>query len=135
MKPIWLLLFVVYFAGPSVAQQSFQYPFQNPDLPTEQRITDLLSCMTLEEKVDMLSNDALSRGTMSKDDVPRLGVVGTGHVEGLHGLSQGGPGGWQGPGKVVIPTTQFPQARGLGQTWDPRYCGRLQAWKDLKPAM
>jgi beta-glucosidase len=46
-------------------------------------------------------------------------VVGTGHVEGLHGLSQGGPGPWQGPGKVAIPTTQFPQPRGLGQTWDP----------------
>ena len=42
-----------------------------------------------------------------------------GMSRGLHGLSQGGPGGWQGPGKVVIPTTQFPQPRGLGQTWDP----------------
>lgn len=74
--------------------------------------------MTLEEKVDMIGNEALSRGMMLESDIPRLGVVGTGHVEGLHGLSLGGPGGWQGPGKVVIPTTQFPQSRGLGQTWD-----------------
>jgi beta-glucosidase len=101
------------------AQQKYQYPFQNPDLPTEQRITDLLSRMTLDEKIDMLSDEALSRGMISKPDIPRLGVIGTGHVEGLHGLSQGGLGGWQGPGKVVIPTTQFPQPRGLGQTWDP----------------
>ncbi len=101
------------------AQQKYQSPFQNPDLPAEQRITDLLSRMTLEEKVDLLSNEALSRGMMSQSDVPRLGVPGTGHVEGLHGLSLGGPGGWQGPGKAVIPTTQFPQSRGLGQTWDP----------------
>lgn len=114
------LFFVLIFDGAaSQAQQKYQYPFQNPDLPVEQRITDLLSRMTLEEKVDMLSDEALSRGMISKPDIPRLGVVGTGHVEGLHGLSQGGPGNWQGPGKVQIPTTQFPQPRGLGQTWDP----------------
>ena len=116
-----LMLFpvLVLFAIASHAQQAYQYPFQNPNLPTEQRITDLLSRMTLDEKIDMLSNEALSRGMISASDVPRLGVVGTGHVEGLHGVSQGGPGNWEGPGKVVIPTTQFPQARGLGQTWDP----------------
>jgi beta-glucosidase len=119
MNPILALFLLVYCALSCRAQQRYQNPFQNPDLPTEQRITDLLSRMTLEEKVDMLSDEALSRGMMSKPDVPRLGVVGTGHVEGLHGLSQGGPGGWQGPGKMAIPTTQFPQARGLGQTWDP----------------
>jgi beta-glucosidase len=119
MNPILALFLLVYCALPSRAQQRYQYPFQNPNLPTEQRITDLLSRMTLEEKVDTLSDEALSRGMMSKPDVPRLGMVGTGHVEGLHGLSQGGPGGWQGPGKMAIPTTQFPQARGLGQTWDP----------------
>jgi beta-glucosidase len=50
--------------------------------------------------------------------VPRLGIVGTNHVEGLHGLALGGPGGWGGRG-LVTPTTQFPQSRGLGQTWDP----------------
>ncbi|MFP5210212.1 MAG: glycoside hydrolase family 3 C-terminal domain-containing protein [Acidobacteriota bacterium] len=116
-----LMLFpvLVLFVIASHAQQAYQYPFQNPNLPTEQRITDLLSRMTLDEKIDMLSNEALSRGMISASDVPRLGVVGTGHVEGLHGVSQGGPGNWEGPGKVVIPTTQFPQARGLGQTWDP----------------
>ncbi|MFP5233776.1 MAG: glycoside hydrolase family 3 C-terminal domain-containing protein [Acidobacteriota bacterium] len=103
----------------SSAQQQYQYPFQNPDVPAEQRITDLLSRMTLDEKIDMLSNEALSAGMMSSSDVPRLGVVGTGHIEGLHGVSLGGPGHWQGAGKTIIPTTQFPQARGLGQTWDP----------------
>jgi len=66
--------------------------------------------MTIAEKISALSTDP---------SVPRLGVVGTGHVEGLHGLALGGPGGWEGRGKAVIPTTQFPQSRGLGQTWDP----------------
>ena len=87
-----------------------RYPFQDIQASENARISDLLSRMTLEEKIDSLGTNPT---------VPRLGVVGTGHVEGLHGLALGGPGGWQGKGLTVIPTTQFPQARGLGQTWDP----------------
>jgi beta-glucosidase len=118
-KLLQTLLVLICCPSLSSAQQHYQYPFQNPDVPTEQRITDLLSRMTLDEKIDMLSNEALSAGMMSSSDVPRLGVVGTGHIEGLHGVSLGGPGHWQGAGKTVIPSTQFPQSRGLGQTWDP----------------
>jgi len=89
---------------------SYQYPFQNPALPAEQRISDLLSRMTLAEKIGALSTNP---------SVPRLGLVGTDHVEGLHGEALGGPGHWEGRYRKVIPTTQFPQSRGLGQTWDP----------------
>ncbi len=92
-----------------MAQKQQQYPFQNPNLETEKRIDNLLSLMTLEEKVAVLSTNP---------SVPRLGVVGTGHIEGLHGLALGGPGEWGGKGKVPIPTTTFPQAYGLGETWD-----------------
>ncbi len=81
-------------------------PYQDPKLPAERRITDLLQRMTIEEKLAMLGTDPT---------VPRLGIVGTNHVEGLHGLALGGPGGWGGRG-LVTPTTQFPQSRGLGQT-------------------
>ena len=82
----------------------------------EQRITDLIR-MTLEEKLAMLGTDPT---------IPRLGIVGTNHVEGLHGLALGGPGGWGGRG-LVTPTTQFPQSRGLGQTWDPGLLKRAAA--------
>lgn len=88
----------------------YKYPFENPRLPVKQRVDDILSRMTLDEKIACLGTNP---------SVPRLGIVGTGQVEGLHGLALGGPGGWEGRGKTVIPTTQFPQARGLGQTWDP----------------
>ncbi|WP_433975758.1 glycoside hydrolase family 3 C-terminal domain-containing protein [Tunturiibacter lichenicola] len=84
--------------------------YADPHADAEQRITDLLSHMTLEEKIHALSTDP---------SVPRLGVAGTNHVEGLHGLALGGPGHWEGKNLSVIPTTQFPQSRGLGQTWDP----------------
>src|SRR5271170_4861205 len=33
--------------------------------------------------------------------------------------TSGGPGGWEGKGLQPLPTTQFPQAVGLGETWDP----------------
>ena len=84
-------------------------PYQDAKLPVEQRITDLIGRMTLDEKLAMLGTDPT---------IPRLGIVGTNHVEGLHGLALGGPGGWGGRG-LVTPTTQFPQSHGLGQTWDP----------------
>jgi beta-glucosidase len=99
-------------AGNTRAQQTPEHPvlpYQNVQLPAEQRITDLLQRMTIEEKLAMLGTDPT---------VPRLGIVGANHVEGLHGLALGGPGGWGGRG-LVTPTTQFPQSRGLGQTWDP----------------
>ncbi len=112
-----LLIFAVI---PPRATSSFagayQYPFQNPDLPAEERITNILSLMTLEEKIECL-------GTMPS--VPRLGIKGANHMEGIHGLSAGGPGKWG--GNVSVPTTTFPQGYGLGETWDPEVLRRAAA--------
>jgi beta-glucosidase len=102
------LALVYGMAGAQLPSPRGILPYQDARLPADQRISDLLQRMTLEEKVAVLGTDPT---------VPRLGIVGTNHVEGLHGLAQGGPGGW-GRG-LVTPTTQFPQSRGLGQTWDP----------------
>ncbi len=85
-----------------------QYPFQNPDLPAEQRIGDLIGRMTLAEKIECLAN---------RTAVPRLGVKGSPHIEGYHGVAQGGPSNWG--RRNPAPTTQVPQAYGLGATWDP----------------
>ena len=89
-------------AGPQA-----QYPFQNPDLPIEQRIDNILSLMTIDEKIECLDTNP---------SVPRLGIKGSGHVEGIHGLTQGGPGKWGRP--MTIPATTFQQGIGLGETWD-----------------
>jgi beta-glucosidase len=86
------------------------YPFRDPKLTDEQRIADLLGRLSLSEKVDLMSNHP---------KISRLGVVFSGQVEGLHGLALGGPGGWGPRGKQPLPTTTFPQEKGLGATWDP----------------
>lgn len=94
----------------------YQYPFQNPDLPAEERITNLLSLLTLQEKVACLGTNP---------DVPRLGVKGAGQMEGLHGLAVGGPAKWGRDHTVA--TTTFPQAYGLGETWDADIVRRAAA--------
>jgi beta-glucosidase len=85
----------------------FQYPFQDADLPIEERVRNIVSLMTVEEKIACLGTNP---------SVPLLGIKGSGHVEGIHGLTQGGPAKWGRP--ATIPTTTFPQGIGLGETWD-----------------
>jgi beta-glucosidase len=103
-----LLFFViVVVTSESNAQTNYQYPFQNPDLNVEKRIDNILSLLTIDEKI-------LCLGT--NPTVPRLGIKGSGHIEGLHGVALGGPGGW-GRRKMVT-TTTFPQSYGLAETWD-----------------
>jgi len=63
--------------------------------------------MTLDEKIECLDTNP---------SVPRLGIKASGHVEGIHGLTQGGPGKWGRP--LTVPSTTFPQGIGLGETWD-----------------
>lgn len=88
------------------------YPFQDPDLPSEARIDNLISMLTPAEKILLLDN--------SPKSIARLGIRTAGQVEGYHGAAMGGLGEWgQWDGdKTPIPTTQFCQAIGLGETWD-----------------
>jgi beta-glucosidase len=117
MKHPYIIILFFSLNASFVAAQQYQYPFQNPGLPIEQRVNNIISLLTLEEKIHCLSTDP---------DVPRLGISGTGHVEGLHGLAQGGPAKW-GPDNAPIATTQFPQAYGLGETWDPELLKQVAA--------
>jgi len=76
------------------------YPFQDPNLPLETRVDDLISRLTLDEKISLLHQ--------WQPAIPRLGIASfrTG-TEALHGVA------WLGEATV------FPQAIGLGSTWDP----------------
>ncbi|MEU0193751.1 glycoside hydrolase family 3 C-terminal domain-containing protein [Streptomyces afghaniensis] len=81
-------------------------PFRDPRLPFAKRIDDLLSRLTPEEKITFLHQFAPA--------VERLGVAAfrTGQ-EALHGVA------WMGPATV------FPQAVGLGATWNPELVRRV----------
>jgi beta-glucosidase len=110
MKKIIAFIFtvaVLFTAVGQTARAQFRYPFQNPSLTEDERINNLLSLMTVEEKVNALSTQL---------GIPRLGIRNCGHVEGLHGLAYGGPSNWG--SRSPVPTTIFPQAYGLGETWD-----------------
>ena len=74
-------------------------PFMNPDLPVDQRVDDLVSRMTLEEKIGQMMNAAPA--------IPRLGIPEYNWWnECLHGVARAGL------------ATVFPQAIGLGAAWD-----------------
>ncbi len=103
---------------PAVAQQP-RYPFLDPKLPEENRIGNLLSLMTTEEKINCLS---------TRTGVPRLGVPNIGSSEGIHGVVQRQPRG----NLLPVTTTQFPQPPGMGETWDPdvvREAARVEGYE------
>jgi|RhiMethySRZTD1v2_1073278.scaffolds.fasta_scaffold08359_3 Beta-glucosidase-related glycosidases len=76
-------------------------PYKNPNLPIEARVNDLVSRMTLEEKVLQMQNGAPA--------IERLGVpVYDWWNEALHGVARAGY------------ATVFPQAIGLAATWDTK---------------
>jgi len=111
IHPFLLILLFLLLRVSAFSQTTFL--FQNTNLSDNERVENLLSTMTLDEKVNALSTNL---------GVPRLGIRNTGHSEGLHGMALGGPGNWgdfspRGIAKTY-PTTTFPQAYGLGETWD-----------------
>ena len=84
---------------------TYAYPFKNPCLGLEERVTNLLGLLTDAEKVSLL--------TERQPAISRLGIAAfSTFTEGIHGL------GWA-SGVSAVLSTQFPQASGLGETWDP----------------
>jgi beta-glucosidase len=90
----------VTIAARIYAQQQAALPaYKNPQLPIEQRVDDLISRMTLEEKVSQMRDHAAA--------IPRLGVPKYDWWnEGLHGVAFAGY------------ATNFPQVIGMAATWD-----------------
>ena len=76
-----VIVLCVSFA--SAQQTAIEWAFKNPSLPVEQRVNDLVSRMTLEEKVSQIGHTA--------DAVPRLGIPEYNWWnEGLHGVARAG---------------------------------------------
>ncbi len=94
--------------GPSPSPEKAKYDeiWKDPDQATDDRIADLLSKMTLEEKVSQMVNNSAA--------IDRLGIPAYDWWgECLHGVARFGR------------ATVFPQAIGLAATWDRDLIGRI----------
>lgn len=99
MKIKYLLIGVFLSAIGKLWSQEFTYKFQNPKLPVESRIHNLLSLMTQEEKVSQLLYNSPA--------IERLGIPEYNWWnECLHGVARAGK------------ATVFPQAIGMAATFD-----------------
>lgn len=107
LREVSALALVIWFVlSGSTATQSTAPKYDNPSLPLDQRVDDLISRMTLEEKVSQMMNTAPA--------IPRLGIPEYDWWnEALHGVAVSGI------------ATVFPQAIGLGATFDPRLMSRV----------
>ncbi|HKJ42401.1 MAG TPA: glycoside hydrolase family 3 C-terminal domain-containing protein [Sunxiuqinia sp.] len=98
MRNLFLVISIV--AGLNFqAFAQYDFPFQNPDLPTEKRVDDLVSRLTLQEKINQLMYDAPA--------VDRLGIPKYNWWnECLHGVARAGY------------ATVFPQSITIAASWD-----------------
>jgi beta-glucosidase len=106
---IALALGIILIGSPATTQESrpnASAPYLNPALTRQQRVDDLVSRMTLEEKVSQMMNVAPA--------ISRLGIPEYDWWnEALHGVAASGI------------ATVFPQAIGLGATFDQRLISRV----------
>src|SRR5688572_10291431 len=103
LKPVVLVIVFLLADSCSPSDQKKEnsniVPYLNTELSLEERVNDLVARMTLEEKISQMVNQAAA--------IERLGVPEYNWwSEGLHGVARAGL------------ATVFPQAIGLGATWD-----------------
>ncbi|OXU15542.1 beta-glucosidase [Sedimentisphaera salicampi] len=99
MKKVMVLIVSAFLISSFVYAESYEYPFRNPELKVEDRIDDLLSRLTVEEKAwQMVMN---TRG-VERLEIPSFHWWN----ECLHGVARAGK------------ATVFPQAIALASTWN-----------------
>jgi len=105
-SPRALNLAWVALLGAQLSAQTGGPDYQNPDLPFARRVADLVSRMTLEEKVSQLQDVAPA---IDRLGIPRYNWWN----EALHGVARSGL------------ATSFPQAIGLAATWNDSVVFRM----------
>ncbi|MCF8381026.1 MAG: glycoside hydrolase family 3 C-terminal domain-containing protein [Bacteroidales bacterium] len=99
MKKVLLLLSVAIALMSCNQKLVYEFPFQNPELPLEERVEDMLGRMTLQEKISQLNYESA--------EVENLGIPQYNWWnECLHGVARSGI------------ATVYPQAIGLAASWD-----------------
>jgi beta-glucosidase len=105
MRPMFVLLITGIIHLTAFAQNEKFPAYLDPELSFEERAEDLVSRMTLEEKVEQMNSFTPA--------IERLGVPAFHyHNEALHGISEA-------PGGVLARATSFPQSIAMGSTWNP----------------
>lgn len=100
MKKITLLsIFCLIAITACKEKTAYEYPFQNPDLNTEERIEDLLGRLTIEEKVAQMMNNTPA---IERFGIPEYDWWN----EALHGVARAGQ------------ATVFPQSIAMASTFD-----------------
>ncbi|MCL4131434.1 UNVERIFIED_CONTAM: hypothetical protein GTU68_059056 [Idotea baltica] len=97
-KRVFLISLILLVFG-CAESNTYTYQFQNPELDIDNRVKDLLSQLTLEEKISQMRYDAPA--------IDRLGIPEYNWWnECLHGVARAGE------------ATVFPQGIGMGATWN-----------------
>jgi beta-glucosidase len=105
VKTALIVIVASSLAAPSVGQEVRDAPYLDPALAPELRAADVVSRMSLEEKVLQMQSTAPA--------IPHLGIPAYNWWnEALHGVAQGR-------------ATVFPQAIGLAATWDVELVHRV----------
>ena len=101
MKQITILAFAVAFAATACAPKNeavYDHPFRNPSLSVDERVEDMVSILTIEQKAGLLQSGSIS--------IDSLGIAAYNWwSEGCHGITGDG-------------VTVFPQSIGLAATFD-----------------
>jgi beta-glucosidase len=110
-----LLCFFAFAASIAHAQtESYQYPFQNPSLDMDTRVGDLVSRLTLEEKVAQMLNAAPAITRLSIPAYDWWNEV-------LHGVA-----------RTQYRVTVYPQAIGMAATFDTNSLYRMADYSALE---
>jgi beta-glucosidase len=113
MKKCFLIA-VLFFSACLNAQDYMSFPMWNPALPVEVRVNDVVSRLTLEEKVKQMLN--------ATPAVPRLGIPAYDWWnEVLHGVA-----------RTPFKVTSYPQAIGMAATWDTNSLYRMADYSALE---
>jgi beta-glucosidase len=105
-KALASVILSLSFGLPLSAQTGQPPKYKNPRLPVDERVGDLISRMTLEEKVSQMTDRAPA---IERLDIPAYNWWN----ESLHGVARAGV------------ATVFPQAIGLAATWDAELMWRV----------
>ncbi|KAH0685085.1 hypothetical protein KY290_022260 [Solanum tuberosum] len=104
------------FSCDSSNSNTSSFPFCNNSLPISQRVNDLVSRLTVDEKILQLVNGA--------PEIPRLGISAyEWWSEGLHGVSRHGKGTFF--NGTIKAATQFPQIILTASTFDEKLWYRI----------